>query len=105
MLGGGKDEQPLQADRLAAIGAVAIAPDIEAVQWYGIVAPARTPEAVIATLNREINKALASPALRTRLDAEGALADPMSPQAFGSMIGSEIARWKPVIEKAQMKPE
>ena len=68
-------------------------------------APARTPEAVIATLNREINNALASPALKARLDAEGALADPMSPQAFGSMIGSEIARWKPVIEKAQMKPE
>ena len=79
--------------------------DFEAVQWYGIVAPARTPESVIATLNREINRALASPALKARLDAEGALADPTTAEAFGTMIVNEIARWKPVIEQAQMKPE
>jgi len=60
---------------------------------------------VIATLNREINRALVSPALKARLDSEGALADPMSSDAFGTMIAKEIARWKPVIEQAQMKPE
>jgi len=87
------------------IAAAAGLADFEAVQWYGIVAPARTPEPVIAILNREINRALESPALKARLDAEGALADPMSPADFGTMIAAEIARWKPVIEQAQMKPE
>jgi len=87
------------------IAAAAGLADFEAVQWYGIVAPARTPEPVIAILNREINRALESPALKARLDAEGALADPMSAAAFGTMIAAEIARWKPVIEQAQMKPE
>jgi len=87
------------------IAAAAGLADFEAVQWYGIVAPARTPEAVIAILNREINRALESPALKARLDAEGALANPMSAAAFGTMIAAEIARWKPVIEQAQMKPE
>jgi tripartite-type tricarboxylate transporter receptor subunit TctC len=83
----------------------ATVPDFEAVQWYGIVAPARTPAAVIALLNREINRALASPALKSRLDAEGAEAAPGTPEAFGTMIVQEIARWKPVIEQSHMKPE
>jgi tripartite-type tricarboxylate transporter receptor subunit TctC len=80
-------------------------PDFEAVQWYGVVAPAKTPAAVIAVLNEEINRALATPALKARLDAEGAEAAPMSPEAFGAMIVTEIARWKPVIEQAKMQPE
>jgi tripartite-type tricarboxylate transporter receptor subunit TctC len=82
-----------------------VIPEFEAIQWYGIVAPARTPAPVIAMLNEEINKALATPALKARLDAEGAEAAPMSPNAFGTMIGREIARWKPVIEQAHMQPE
>ena len=80
-------------------------PDFEAIQWYGVVAPARTPAAVVALLNEEINRALASPALKARLDAEGAEAAPGTPAAFGALIASEIARWKPVIEQSNMKPE
>jgi tripartite-type tricarboxylate transporter receptor subunit TctC len=83
----------------------ATVPDFEAVQWYGIVAPARTPAAVIAVLNREINRALASPALKSRLDAEGAEAAPGTPEAFGTMIVQEISRWKPVIEQSHMKAD
>lgn len=80
-------------------------PDFEAVQWYGVVAPARTPPAIIALLNAEINRALASPVLKGRLDAEGADAAPGTPASFGALIVSEIARWKPVIEQAHMQPE
>jgi tripartite-type tricarboxylate transporter receptor subunit TctC len=80
-------------------------PDFEAIQWYGIVAPARTPAAVIALLNAEIGRALQTPALKARLDAEGAEAAPTTPEAFGALIASEIVRWKPVIEQAGMRPE
>jgi tripartite-type tricarboxylate transporter receptor subunit TctC len=80
-------------------------PEFEAIQWYGIVAPAQTPAAVIALLNTEINRALLSPALKERLEAEGAEAAPGPPAAFGALIVSEIARWKPVIEKSNMKLE
>jgi tripartite-type tricarboxylate transporter receptor subunit TctC len=80
-------------------------PGFEAVQWYGIVAPARTPPAVIALLNAEIGRALKSPELKARLDAEGAEAAPTTPEAFGTMIVSEIARWKPVIEQSKMRPD
>ena len=80
-------------------------PDFEAIQWYGIVAPARTPEAVIARLNAEIDRALQTPELKARLDAEGAEAAPTTPDAFGTLIASEIARWKPVIEQSRMRPD
>jgi tripartite-type tricarboxylate transporter receptor subunit TctC len=77
-------------------------PDFEAIQWYGIVAPARTPQAVIARLNAEIGRALQAPEIKARLDAEGAEAAPGTPDAFGSLIAAEIARWKPVIEQSRM---
>ena len=80
-------------------------PEFEAIQWYGIVTPAQTPAAVIALLNAEINRALLSPALKERLEAEGAEAAPGPPEAFGALIVFEIARWKPVIEKSNMKLE
>ena len=80
-------------------------PGFDAIQWYGIVAPAGTPAAIIERLNTEINKALATDALKARLEAEGAEAAPESPAAFGTLISSEIARWKPVVERASMRPE
>lgn len=80
-------------------------PDFEAIQWYGMVAPARTPAAVISLLNAEIGRALQTPALKARLDAEGAEAAPGTPEAFGALIVAEIARWKPVIEQSHMQPE
>ena len=80
-------------------------PDFEAIQWYGVVAPAGTPAAVVDRLNAEINRALGSPELRARLEAEGADAAPGTPASFGTLIASEIARWKPVVERANMKPE
>jgi tripartite-type tricarboxylate transporter receptor subunit TctC len=89
---------------LPTIAASGIA-DFEAIQWYGVVAPARTPTEVVALLNREINRALSSAALKTRLSAEGAEGAPTTPDAFAALIAKEIARWKPVIEQAQMKPE
>jgi len=80
-------------------------PDFEAIQWYGIVAPTRTPPAVIALLNAEIGRALQTPALKSRLDAEGAEAAPTTPEAFGALIADEIARWKPVVEQSRMRRE
>jgi tripartite-type tricarboxylate transporter receptor subunit TctC len=80
-------------------------PDFEAIQWYGVVAPARTPAPIVARLNAEINRALATPALKARLDTEGADAAPTTPEAFGTLIAREIARWKPVVEQSHMQPE
>jgi tripartite-type tricarboxylate transporter receptor subunit TctC len=59
----------------------------------------------LSILRNEGSMALATPALKSRLEAEGAAAAPMSPDAFGTMIAREIVRWKPVIEQAHMTPE
>jgi tripartite-type tricarboxylate transporter receptor subunit TctC len=67
--------------------------DFDAVQWYGIVGPARLPADITKRLNAEINKAMAAPALRERLAAEAIEPMPMSPEQFAKFIQSEIARW------------
>ena len=80
-------------------------PGFEADQWYGVVAPAGTPRDVVASLNAQINQALTAPELKTRLAAEGAIATPTSPEAFGQLIASEITRWKPVIAGGRVKAD
>ncbi len=77
--------------------------DFEADQWYGVVAPAGTPAAVVAKLNAQINQSLNSPELKARLTSEGAVASPATPQAFGAHIAKEIARWAPVIQSGRVK--
>ena len=77
----------------------------EADQWYGVVAPAGTPQGIITKLNGQINQALKSAELKTRLTSEGAVAMPGTPEVFGKLIVSEIARWKPVIGSGRVKAD
>ena len=78
--------------------------DFEVDQWYGVVAPAGTPPAIVAKLNAQINQSLSSPELKVRLEAEGAIANPTTPEAFGAHIKRELVRWKPVVAAGQIKP-
>jgi tripartite-type tricarboxylate transporter receptor subunit TctC len=77
----------------------------EAVGWYGIVAPAGTPREIVLRLNAEIRRAIGTPELRARLDAEGAIPAPDSPEAFAAFIASEIARWGTVVRRAGIEPQ
>ena len=79
--------------------------NFEADQWYGVVAPAGTPKDIVQKLNAQINVALNSPELKKRLSAEGAIATPESPEAFGKLIAHEIARWQPVISSGRVKAD
>ncbi len=79
--------------------------DFEADQWYGVVAPAGTPALIVGKLNREINAALSSPEMKSRLNNEGAIATPTTPEAFGQLIVREIARWKPVLQDGRVKAD
>ncbi len=80
-------------------------PNFQADQWYGILAPAGTPRDVVNKLNAQINIALASPELKTRLQTEGAIANPTSPEAFGAHISREIERWRPVVQAGNVKAD
>ena len=73
--------------------------------WIGMFAPARTPPALVAKLNRDIVEILQAPALQTALLAQGAEPSPGSPAEFAAFIKSEIAKLKNVIEIAGIKVE
>ena len=80
-------------------------PGYETSQWYGLCAPKAVPQAIIATLNKEINAAIADPALRQRLEALGGEPLPGSPGDFGKLIAEETEKWAKVVAAAGLKPE
>jgi tripartite-type tricarboxylate transporter receptor subunit TctC len=77
----------------------------EADQWYGVVAPAGTPAALVARLNAEINKSLALADVAQQLAVEGAVPTPTTPQAFGALIARELPRWAEVVKAGNVKPD
>lgn len=77
----------------------------EASAWFGVVAPARTPAATIASVNRAINDALKKPELVEKLRGIGAQPMPGSPQDFGAFIDAERAKWNPLVKKLGLKAE
>ncbi|MES2941002.1 MAG: tripartite tricarboxylate transporter substrate binding protein [Pseudomonadota bacterium] len=74
----------------------------EADQWYGLVAPAGTPAEVVALLNQQVNRSLASDEVRARLAAEGAEPTAATPQVFAQLIAREIPRWERVVRNARI---
>ena len=68
-------------------------PGVDVGSWWGIVAPAGTPQPVITALNTEINKLLTSEDMKRFLQGEGAEARAMTPDQFGDLIRSETERW------------
>jgi len=80
-------------------------PGYEASTWYGVLAPAHTPAAVIARLHENIVKILAVSETRARLADQGFEPVGNSPEEFGAYIKSEIAKWGKVIGDAGIRPE
>jgi tripartite-type tricarboxylate transporter receptor subunit TctC len=72
----------------------------ESNQWYGVAAPAGTPAAVIATLNKEVNAALDDPKIKARIDQLGGVPLKMSPEEFGKFVASETEKMAKVIKAA-----
>jgi len=75
-------------------------PGYEFSTWYGLLAPAKTPKAIIARLNAAAVHGLKDPKLREKLLATGLDPQPSSPEKFTELIRSETARWRKVIEEA-----
>ena len=73
--------------------------------WNGLLAPARTPAAVLRKLNSEVNAVLKTSAIRERYAVEGVEARTMSPDELDAMLRKEISKWAQVIKHAGIKPE
>ena len=80
-------------------------PETKGDQWVGVLAPAGTPKDIIAVLNREIAKALASPDIKERFPTLGFTPVGSSPEEFASLIRSDMDRWGKVIRAANLKPD
>ncbi len=80
-------------------------PGYEATQWFGLLAPAGTPRAIIERLHQEAVRALRLQDTRERFAVEGL--DPVgsTPEEFGAYIGNELAKWGKVIKAAGIRPQ
>lgn len=79
-------------------------PGYEASQWWGVLAPAKVPAAIIGKLNSEINAILSTDDMRSRMGAQGAEIALMTPEAFTGMIKSEITKYRNVVKARNLKP-
>ena len=80
-------------------------PGMEALLWFGLMAPAKTPQAIIAKLNREINDSFNRPDVKEALLKIGAIASPSTPQEMRAFIRSELAKWTPIIKASGIRAD
>jgi tripartite-type tricarboxylate transporter receptor subunit TctC len=78
---------------------------IESGTWYGFLAPARTPQAVVAALHADVTGALAVPEVRSRLLAQGAEIVGSGPREFDRRLREEVAKWAATLERAGIVPD
>lgn len=77
-------------------------PGFEVNGWYGLMAPAGTPPEIIQKLNQEVTSILKMPAIVERLKQGGMEPAPMSPEAYGAMIKTELTRWAAAVKAANI---
>jgi tripartite-type tricarboxylate transporter receptor subunit TctC len=77
----------------------------ETTQWYGLMAPAKTPAPVIKRLADEAAKATKAPSVKERFAADDAIAFGSTPAEFAAFIKEEQARWSDVVKKAKLKAD
>jgi tripartite-type tricarboxylate transporter receptor subunit TctC len=73
-------------------------PGYVATTWYGVLAPAGTPRAVVEGINRDTLALLADPATREPFGTQGVVTQPMTPGEFGAFLRNEVAKWAKVVE-------
>jgi len=79
--------------------------DYEALQWYGLMAPAGTPREIVARLHKEILGLLRNPEVRARLTQDGADVVGNSPEEFSAVLRVETDKWAKVARAAGIQPE
>jgi tripartite-type tricarboxylate transporter receptor subunit TctC len=74
-------------------------PDYQAVGWFGLLAPAKTSPEIVAKLNGEVVRMMATAEVRDRLASLGAEPQPMSPAEFGRYINEDVAKWAQLVKE------
>ena len=79
--------------------------DFEASSWVALLAPAKTPRAIITRLNTELNAVLNDPEVKERLNGMGITAAPGTAESFGAELSRDLAKYGPVVKAAGIKAE
>ena len=87
---------------VAEAGGAALA-SFEASSWFGLLAPAGTPMDIVNRIQQETAKALATPAMRERLQSQGAIPSGNTPTEFARLIDAETRKWAPVVKASGAK--
>ena len=66
--------------------------------WYGLFMPAGTPKDIVATVNTEVNKLLATPEMKAAIVAQGAEPQAMTPEQFGTLLKTDYELWKDIVK-------
>ena len=77
---------------------------VEASYWFGLMAPAKTPPAIIAKLEKALADTLAMPDVRKRFADLGAVVQPLNSKQFSSYMNAELVKWADVVKKAGIQP-
>jgi tripartite-type tricarboxylate transporter receptor subunit TctC len=80
-------------------------PGFETVAWFGVLAPAGTPQPVIERINREVNAVLAQADVRERLSASGCDPAPGTPEAFAARVSGDVSRWKKLAAEKNIRAD
>lgn len=80
-------------------------PGYEATVWWGLVAPAATPQEIVRQLNAQTSKALADPAIANKLGELGVIVTPGTSEQFAAFIKSQAELWSGVIKAAGIRPD
>jgi tripartite-type tricarboxylate transporter receptor subunit TctC len=80
-------------------------PGYDATLWYGILAPARTPEALVKRMNAELGTALKAPDVVEKLSSQAVEPHHTSPEQFAALIRGELAKWSKVISTSGVKSD
>jgi tripartite-type tricarboxylate transporter receptor subunit TctC len=78
-------------------------PNTNASSWYGLLAPAKTPPAIVAKINKAVNDALADPGVHEKLVNVGATPIGGTPDSFGTFIKAEYEKWGKVVKDRGIK--
>ncbi len=75
---------------------------VDVQQWYGFFAPAKTPKPIVEQLNKALNQVLADKEVVKRMEEHGADVETSTPEKFGELVKSELAKWKAVVQRAKL---
>jgi len=100
---GGKERVPALAD-VPTISEAGV-PGYEALNWWGLLAPAGTPPAIIERLHKALGEAQDAPEIQLQFEKEGAATKKMSTAEFGTFVEAEMKKWQRVVTEGGIKAE